>query len=145
MTVENRIIAFAKNSIDQPTNTKVEMVINTISSNEAALFKDSLDIEVNGYVRKIDNFSIVHTHKNHGSAEKEEKRGQVAITIYDFALIEEIAKAGNAVYTAKNKIGRDCIMYCYEKVYTYYLVEEIRTGKKELVLNTMYKIKPPQS
>lgn len=144
MTLENRIISLAKNSINKPSNTKIDVIINTITAKEAALLKNRFGIEIEGYIRKIDNFSIIHTYKNHGNAAKEEKRGQVAITIADFALIIEIAKVENAVYIGKNKLGRDCILYRYKKDNVYYYIEEIRTGKKEIVLNTMYKIKPPR-
>ncbi|MBA4139047.1 MAG: hypothetical protein H0X70_00830 [Segetibacter sp.] len=143
MTLENRIISLAKNSIARPSNVKIEVIINTITVEEAALLKDRFGIQIEGYVRKIDNFSIIHTYKNHGNAAKEEKRGQVAITVADFALIIEIAKVENSVYIGKNKLGRDCILYRYKKENVYCYIE-IRTGKKEIVMNTMYKIKPPR-
>jgi hypothetical protein len=140
----DKIISFVKDVIERPSHIKVEMIINMVTVDDAALLKNKFGVEVEGYTRKVDNFGVIHTYKNHGNPSKEEKRGQVAVVTDDFALIVEITKAENAVEISKNKLGRDCIIYSYINDSAYYYVEEIRTGKKELVLNTMYKIKPPR-
>lgn len=144
MSLRNKIVAFAKSSIETPTNVKAELEIGAVSIAEAEVLNQKFNADVRGYVRKIDNFGVIHVLRNHGIEDKERRRGQVAITVNDFAIIPDVAQARNVVYMAKNKLGRDCLVYSLYEKGTYYYVEEIRTGRKELVLNTMYKLKPPQ-
>ena len=72
----------------------------------------------------------------------EAKRGQIAITEEDFELVPIIVKSQNIIHVSKNKIGNDLILYEAIIKDTFYYVEEVRKGRKELCMTTMYKRKP---
>ena len=90
----------------------------------------------------VDKFAINHTIKKHGDAVQEKLRGQIAITNEDFELIPKINKSKNIIHLSKNKFGNDVLLYEAVIKDTFYYVEEVRTGKKELCMTTMYKRKP---
>ncbi len=76
----------------------------------------------------------------HANQTTEKKRGQEGITLTDFEKITEIvAEPDKIEYAGKTKQGRDVIKYSKEIEQTYFYVEEVREGKKEVVLQTMYK------
>ncbi|HFG0565250.1 hypothetical protein [Flavobacterium psychrophilum] len=133
------LVEFAINS-KNTINKKVE--INIIDKIEANLLKLKTGFDLFGYKRIIDRSSIKHTIKEHGNINTEFKRGQIAVTEKDFKLVPQIVKSENVIYSGKSKAGIDCVLYEIIIENTYYYVEEIRTGKKELCLKSMYKRKP---
>jgi hypothetical protein len=126
----------SKNTINKKVN------INTVDENEAKILKAKTGFDLLGYKRVIDKSSINHVIKEHGNEKTEASRGQIAITKKDFELIPLIVKSQNVIYSGKTKAGLDCILYEIIIKNTYYYVEEIRKGKKELCLKSMYKRKP---
>ncbi len=133
------LVEFAINSRNS-TNKKVE--INIIDDLEATILKAKTGFNLLGFKRIIDKSSINHTMRLHGNIKTEASRGQIAITQKDFELIPKIVKSENVIYAGKSKLGIDCILYEAIINNTYYYVEEIRKGKKELCLKTLYKRKP---
>jgi hypothetical protein len=121
---------------------QVKVEISVIDKKEAAFLKSKTGFDFTGYKRIIDNYGIKHTLKEHGKESTEKPRGQIAVTKEDFELIPEIVKTENVIFSGKNKHGKNCILYEAEFNNVFFYVEEIRTGKKELALNTMYKRKP---
>jgi hypothetical protein len=134
-----QLVEFAKNS-KNPINAKV--LINLIDEVEAEILEIKTGFKLFGFKRIIDKFSINHTLKNHGNVEIENKRGQIAITDVDFELVPQIVKSQNIIYVSKNKMGNDLILYEAILNDTFYYVEEVRKGRKELCMTTMYKRKP---
>ena len=121
-------------------NSKLQ--INVVDEDEAEFLELKTGFKLSGYKRIIDKFSINHTLKNHGNIKTEALRGQIAITDEDFELIPEIMLSKNIIHTSKNNMGNDLILYEAIIENTFYYVEEVRKGKKELCTTTMYKRKP---
>jgi len=96
-----------------------------------------------GYKHNIDTYGVKHTLKNHGNKDKEEKRGQIAVTKRDIEQIPDIVYNYDSVkFGEKNKIGREILVFSKKMSDgTTVYVEEIRTGNKELTLNSMRKHK----
>ena len=94
----------------------------------------------------IDNSAVRHTIKMHGS-EKESLRGQIPIAEADLLSIPDIVQNYNAISIEKNRREQDVIIYSKEKAdgITYYYVEEVRQGRRELAASTMYKRKKENS
>jgi putative DNA methylase len=134
-----RLVEFAKNS-KNATNSKLQ--INVIDELEAEFLELKTGFKLLGYKRIIDKFSINHTLKNHGNVKTEALRGQIAITDEDFELIPKIIISKNIIHTSKNNMGNDLILYEAIIENTFYYVEEVRKGRKELCMTTMYKRKP---
>ena len=133
------LVEFAKNSKNS-ANSKLQ--INIVDEVEAEFLELKTGFKLLGYKRIIDKFSINHTLKNHGNIKTEALRGQIAITDEDFELIPEIMLSKNIIHTSKNNMGNDLILYEAIIENTFYYVEEVRKGKKELCMTTMYKRKP---
>ena len=51
----------------------------------------------------------------------------------------QIVKSQNIIHVSKNKLGNDIILYEAIIKDTFYYVEEVRKGRKELCMATMYK------
>ena len=94
------------------------------------------------YKHTIDIYSIIHSLKKHGHQQTEEPRGQIAITKEDFEKIPDILNNYDCVSVARNKRGQDVIIY--KKMYgdgTTLYAEEVRVGREELAMGTLYKMK----
>lgn len=133
------LVEFAIKSKDS-INKKVQ--INIIEEQEAKILALKTGFDLLGFKRIIDKSGINHTLQLHGNEKMEQSRGQIAVTVKDFQLIPDIVKSENVIYSGKSKLGLDCILYEIVIQDTYYYVEEIRNGKKELCLKSMYKRKP---
>jgi len=97
-------------------------------------------IEAGDFRHSVDSFGIRHILKEHGTEATELPRGQIPITAEDIARIPEIVSAPDSVsYAGKDKAGLDLIQYVKRDgdVLTY--VEEVRTGRRELVAKSMWK------
>jgi|GEM_PF-2220325 len=122
----------------------VKEVIRPVTKEEAQTIKEKTGIEVDeNFQHTIDNYAINHILKKHGDQTKEAQRGQIGVTKSEIELIPDIIENYDTIENGgKNDIGRDTVIYT--KTYsdgTTYVVEEVRTKRKELALNTMYKRK----
>lgn len=106
------------------------------------LKKKGLDIDPS-YVHSIENSSINHSESRHGG--KSTPRGNyVALTESDYELIPDILNDYDSIDVSsnKNKVGNTVIEYEKELPDgTIMYLEEVRTGRKSLALQTIYKIK----
>lgn len=133
------LVDFAINS-KNTVNRKVE--ISIVDTLEAKMIELKTGFKLIGYKRIIDKSSVNHTIKQHGDTKAEKLRGQIAVTLKDFELVPEIATSKNIIHVSKNKFGNDIILYEAIIKNTFYYVEEVRKGRKELCMTTMYKRKP---
>ena len=112
-----------------------------ITREQSVTIENKTGFELIGYERTIDTSAIRHILKKHGNQQKEILRGQIAVTDEDFELIQFIAVPDNIISFSKNKLGNDCLLYKTQLDDMFFYAEEIRTGKKHLALNTLYKRK----
>ena len=133
------LVEFAINS-KNPINSKLQ--ISIIDALEAEILEIKTGFKLIGFKRIIDKLGINHTLKNHGNEAIEKRRGQIAITEEDFELVPKIVKSENIIHVSKNKLGNDMILYEAIIKDVFYYVEEVRKGRKELCMTTMYKRKP---
>lgn len=120
---------------------KVEISLGRVSNHERIKAETGFDVE--GFERILDNYGVRHTMKKHGNQKAEAARGQIAVTIEDFALIPLITSAPDRVFhDGQNKIGRDVLVFC--KVIDgigYRHVEEIRPKGKLVATDSLRKKK----
>ena len=135
------IIEFVQSSLTDKTNKQKKFLINAIDAIEALVIETEININVENYKRIIDNFGVKHTFKKHGNAIKEASRGQLAIEIDDFDYIANIvAEPDDIIFGEVNDMSNALIKYMKNiDNIQYVYVEEIRTGRKELALQTFYK------
>jgi len=130
-----------KSLIDTEKSEWIDMA--KLTDNEVNRIKSELGFDLTDYLHVIDNSHIYHTLKKHGNQKIEEKRGQVAVVPVDFTLITYITQNADIISKGINDKGLETIKYEKKIIDTYFVVEEIRSGRKKLALNTMYKKKSP--
>ena len=93
------------------------------------------------YIHDIDVSAIKHINKKH--SEKEIERGQIDITDDDIRNIPYIINNPDyVIFGSKNKLNKDSIIYVKTMLDgSVVYVEEVRTGRKTLSANTMWKTK----
>lgn len=135
-----QIIEFARHSMSV-ADRRIELMLGTVENH--ALILASTGMNLAGYRRMLDNYGVRHTLKQHGSPVKEAARGQIALTVEDFALIPQITAEPDAVFAdGKNKIGRDVIVFT--KVIDgigYRHVEEVRSRHQLVATDSLRKKK----
>ena len=118
--------------------------VSTVSTAHAQIIQSRTSIDVVGFKHILDDGAVRHTLKRHGNPAKEAQRGQIAVTPADFTLIPLIVSEFDSVrYGGKNKIGREVIVFRKAIGDAYFYVAEVRTGRKRLAMQTMYKRKAP--
>ena len=123
-------------------NQTEKAVVGRVSPQLSTAAKEH-GLNIDGYIHNIETSAVQHTRKRHGIPQREERRGQLAVTDDDFKNIPQIIYNPDFVaFGAKNNKGLDLIIYGKNmpdgsSVY----VEEIRTGKKTLTTNSLRKYK----
>ena len=108
----------------------------------ATLLSEQSGINLNNYKFSVDVYAIKHIIKNHGHSEIEMPKGQIAITDKDFELIiDNLENPDLVFYDGKNKLGKDVFQFQKMIGDKYVVIKEVRTGKKQLALNSMRIIK----
>ena len=116
--------------------------IGELSEQEIIQIKEATGFDLSGYKRTMYSYGVNHAIKKHGNPKTEESRGQVAITEEDFELIPQIVANPDSIeFGEKNDLGNDLIKYSKTIGNQLFYVEEIRNGRKEVVLQTLYKRK----
>lgn len=126
-------------------NDAVRFVFGKVPAEFAAQANDVLSKPIDSYNFIIDISAARHVFAAHGNAKMEAKQGQVAITVADFAAFPQIVGQPDSVeYKGNNGQGNPTFLL-QKKVAdgTILCVIEIRPGRKELALKTMYKRKTP--
>ena len=133
-------------SVKNQSNDNKTVTLGIINEQVAKQILLDSNIDVRNYVITIDIYAVKHIFKNHSNAEKEEKRGQFAIQESDFEMIEQVINNPDFVfYDGKNRIGRDVLQFQKQINNRYIILKEVRTGKKQLSLNSMRIIKNKKS
>lgn len=122
-----------------PGNETVKFVCGEVSAKFAKSVEKKLGFSIEKYSCIVDVSGIRHAIGEHGSPKKEAARGQVAVTIDDFLAVPKvIMQPDSVIYEGLNKQGNHAFLF--QKVIGNNLVcvEEVRTGRKEIALKTMY-------
>jgi hypothetical protein len=120
-------------------NVKKDWIeLSTVSAKEAKAIETKLGFNVEGFVRIIDDSAVKHIINTHGNAVVEAKIGQLAVTVSDFELIPKIVAEYDNITKGVNGRKQEVIIYSKKMGNKYFYVEEIRTGRKKLAMNTFY-------
>ena len=96
------------------------------------------NIDLKGYKHVIETSGIQHSEKRHGKQSKDRE----PLSIEDYLLVPFIIRNRDKVSISTTKSKRhDMHLLVYEKQIgvNYYYVEEVRTGKRSLAFQTLYK------
>ena len=126
------------------SNSIEKTIIGNVTPEGATYLTQLTGVEIaSDYKHIIDRSSIYHVLNKHGNENDETSRGQIAISEKDFELIPDILNEPDEIFEGKvTKTNLKTITYTkkLEDGSIIYL-EEVRTGKKELCLVTMRKMK----
>ena len=127
------------NSPDLRSSKKVSKTLGYVSPQFSRLAKQyGYDIE--GFRHTIDNFFINHANNRHSTARTETARGNVAITNDDILNIAKVYESPDyIIFGTKTKTGNPAIVYAKNMGNATVFVEDVRSGKKELAAETLYK------
>lgn len=107
----------------------------------AARVHAATGLNVTGFTAVLDNYAVRHTLRQHGSTAAEAKRGQLAIELEDFGLVPLVlAEPDDVRADGQTRQGRDVLVYT--KLIGnvgYWVVQELRSGRKQLALVSMRK------
>ena len=126
----------------EPENNNLIVVIGEVSE-RLVLDAQKYGLNLSGYRHNIDIYGIKHSLKRHGNKDKEKLHGQLPITGEDIKNAKEyVYNYDEASFGEKNEQGRD-IIKLYKQMSDGYLlyIEEVRTGRHTLTLNSMRKYK----
>jgi len=103
-------------------------------------------VDVRDYTHVIDSSAVRHILKRHGNKQKEQVRGQLPITEDDLTRLPEIIGNPDAVeYAGKTRVGREAVRYAKVLGDEIFVVEEARTGRKQLAVTSMWKVTRDES
>ena len=95
-------------------------------------------IDLTGYKHVIETSGVQHAEKRHGK----QSNDRTPLTLEDYLLVPYIIKTRDKISISTSKTRqRESTVLVYEKQidFDFYYVEEIRTGKKSLAFQTIYK------
>lgn len=125
----------------EDTPPRLAVVVDQVQDPASLSSQTGLDLNLEGYKHTVDTYAIRHALKQHGDPVREAARGNVAITAADIAAIPDVLRAPDRIERVEqtNKIGNVLLRYVKKIGDTVIYVEEVRTGRRELAMQTMYK------
>ena len=124
----------------QPGNINQRIRYAMVDQTEAATLREVTGLKLEGYRHTVDFSGIRHTFRKHGEDRTELPRGQLAVNVDDIARIPDIVSSPDEIRSrGKDEMGNELIEYQKRVNGTTYYVEEVRTGRKELVIKTLWK------
>ena len=95
-------------------------------------------IDLTGYKHVIETSGVQHSEKRHGLKSND----RTPLTLEDYLLVPYIIKTRDKLSISTTRTRqRESLVLVYEKQIdsVFYYVEEIRSGKKSLAFQTLYK------
>ena len=126
-------------------NDAAKYVFGQVPAKFVAQVEDVLDTPIDDYTYSIDISAMRHVFAAHGNAKMEAAQGQIAITVDDFAAFPKIMEQPDSVeYRGNNNQGNPAFLLQKKAADSLTLcVIEVRPGRKEVAMKTMYKRKTP--
>ena len=140
---------FEKESTTKISFPELMELIGTCCDYKFCIIDDTIDeelmklaasqgIDLNGFKLVIETSGIQHSENRHGKQSKDRE----PLSLEDYLLVPFIIRNRDKVSISTSKSKRhEMGIVVYEKLIgsNYYYVEEIRTGKKSLAFQTLYK------
>ncbi len=114
-----------------------------ITEATAAKVLTETGVDVSGYNAILPSDNVRHIMKKHGDAKSEAKRGQIAVTPEDIALIPEVLTAPDAVMLSHETDSRGRPVLIFEKQIgdNFITMQAVADGTHSLQTDTLYKQK----
>lgn len=142
MYTMERLFEFIRQMLDSKGEHTQKLIPAELEQNEVERLSKLIGIDLTGFKRKIDSNGIRHVFKKHGDPGNESLRGQISVIEADFDLVEIIVREYDILIPGSSKLGNPTLRYekSFPEFHLIY-VEEVRPGRKEIMLQTLYKRK----
>lgn len=139
--IAQRIISMVRAALQNTKGgNKAFIDFARMTDDVAARTKKDAGLDVAGYTHTLDESGVRHINNNHGNAETERQRNQIAITEEDFARLPEVVAAPDAISRGEDtEDGKPTVVFQKKLDGTVYYVQEVRAGRKKLVAKTLWK------
>lgn len=141
--------AFNKNNETKISFEQLMELVGTTCNYKFCIVDENIDddlmklaaehgVDLTGFKHVIETSGVQHAEKRHGKSSKD----RTPLTLEDYLLVPYIIKTRDKVRISTSKTRmRESMVFVYEKQIdsVFYYVEEIRSGKKSLAFQTMYK------
>lgn len=128
---------------DKPVaRMEIEPVTPAAADKLGALFaKAGLPFDAAGFRHVVEYDTIRHIEEKHGARAGEDARGQRPVTAEEFARLPEVLRNPDDVQPGKSVKGVAATIVFEKKLDgRYYVVEQVRAGKRTLAVKTMYVV-----
>ena len=113
--------------------------LGLLTSDQAAQVQAATGTDVGLFDFALDAPAVLHVQEKHGNADTEARRGQVAVTADDYALLPQLLNAPDSIkYDGTSGVGRAVLLF--EKLIgprRYVAAFEVRNGRKMLALQSL--------
>ncbi len=111
----------------------------TVSDTTARIVKDEAGLDISGWKHSIREADIRHILKHHGNDNAERKRGQRAVTREDIERLPEIlGNFDDMQYSGTNEVGNETFLVKKQIGDEMYCAQEAWTGRKKMVVKSMW-------
>ena len=117
------------------TFTPYQKQVLEIAPIDAVIYRmlEEIGVDPTGFHHAVDRYGLLHALKEHSLDE-------LPLSVEDFKKIPEIVISYDSVVRShKTGLQLDSLLYSKRFNGSVYYLEEIRTGRKELIFKTMYK------
>jgi len=109
-----------------------------ITKTHADKIKRNTGIKVHGYRRVIFASEVKHIIRKHGRG-NEKQKNQIGVTTTDLISLPDLFSGVSSIRLEKTKDGLRAIKHVRNSKNNIFIVEVVRTGRKQLAIKTMYK------
>lgn len=110
-----------------------------VSETTARIVKDEAGLNISGWRHSIGEADIRHILKHHGNDNAERKRGQRAVTRQDIERLPEIlSNFDDMQYSGTNEVGNETFLVKKQIGDEMYCAQEVWTGRKKMVVKSMW-------
>ncbi len=140
--MEDPLLQFVHQALSNINNDKEIFEFDLPNDDEINRLFNLSGHVLTGYRRVMDSFAVRHVFKNHGNSKMENLRGQIAVLPEDFTLISLVLNQYKTFTVEKNRIGNIMFRYTMQtEEFRLIYAEKVRTGRRELAVQTLYKQK----
>jgi|GEM_PF-2855380 len=135
-------VDFIRNALTNRQSTD-RAYMGKITDATAAKVLTETGVDVKGYNAILPSDNVRHIMKNHGDAQSEAARGQIAVAPEDIALIPEVLAAPDAIRLSSETDSRGRPVLVFEKQIgdNFVTMQAVADGTHSLQTDTLYKQK----
>jgi len=138
-SIKGRIVNLARQALGRKSGNDLYEDYATVSDDFAQKANDAVG-DLSGYTHVLDESGVRHIANKHGP-DTETRADQIPVVEEDYALLPEIVEHPDTISKGGEVNGQQRLVVTKVIGNDYYVVEEIREGRKKLAVTSMWKRK----